>query len=121
MIFKKIAGFCFGLAFLAAIILFTGIGSSFISLSIARILFMVFGGAGLVFNLVAFRFGKHDPEFNLIYWLGSVIIFIGLILMMMHWSAALYIVIIGAAITGFSFIYTPNLFKEDESDDLLDQ
>jgi hypothetical protein len=121
MIFKKIAGFCFGLAFLSAIVLFTGIGSSIIPLSVARILFMVFGGAGMVLNLVAFRYGKHDPEFNLLYWLGSVVVFIGLILMMMHWSFALYIVIIGAAVTGFSFIYTPNLFKEDDSDELLDQ
>ena len=121
MIFKKIAGFCFGVAFIAAIILFTGIGSIVISTSLARIIFMITGGIGMVLNLVAFRYGKHDPEFNLLYWLGSVVIFIGLILMMMHWRIAIYIVLIGASVTGFSFIYSPKIFNKDEEDDLLDQ
>ena len=122
MIFKKIAGVAFALAFLAAIVLFTGIGSEWISIRTARTLFMISGGIGMVLNLVAFRYGKHDAEFNLLYWLGSVVIFIGLLLMMLHWSFATYIVIIGAALTGFSFVYSPNIFnKEDEDDELLDQ
>ena len=121
MIFKKIAGLCFGLAFLSAIVLFTGIGNEFISMKLARAIFMMSGGAGLVLNLVAFRYGKHDPEFNLLYWLGSVVIFIGLILMMMNWSLASYIVIAGAAITGFSFVYSPTLKNENDDSDLLDQ
>ncbi len=122
MIFKKIAGVCFALAFLAAIVLFTGIGSEWISMRTARTLFMVSGGVGMVLNLVAFRYGKHDAEFNLLYWLGSVVIFIGLLMMMLHWSFATYIVIIGAALTGFSFVYSPSIFnKEDEDDELLDQ
>jgi serine phosphatase RsbU (regulator of sigma subunit) len=69
MLFKRIAAICFTLAFLMAIILFTGIGAQNIPRLIAEFLFLGFGA--LVLNLILlslginFRFkNSSDKEIN---------------------------------------------------------
>ncbi|MEY3236563.1 MAG: hypothetical protein RI883_664 [Bacteroidota bacterium] len=121
MILKRIAAILFGISFLMAIVLFTNIGADIISKSIAKIVFLIVGSLALLLNLLSFRFGKHDANFNFFYWLGSLIIFIGLTFMIMHWPNAFYIVIGGMTIVGISFIYSPKIDGRDsEKSDLLD-
>ena len=119
MIFKRIASTFFAFAFLMAIVLFTGTGSQYIGSSTARIIFLGAGAIGLVLNLISFRFGKHNAGFNLFFWLGSIVIFIGLTFMMMHFPYSMVILIVGMTIVGLSFIYSPSL-KEEDDDELLD-
>ncbi len=121
MILKRIAGICFGVSFLMAIVLFTNIGIGIFPKSIAKIIFLIVGASALLLNLLSFRFGKHDANFNFFYWLGSLIVFIGLAAMIMHWSYAFYIIIGGMTIVGVSFIYTPKIDgSTSEKNDLLD-
>ena len=120
MILKRIASFFFALAFLMAIVLFTGTGSQYIGASTAKIIFLGAGGIGLVLNLISFRFGRHSEGFNLFFWIGSIVIFVGLTSMMLSFPYSMVLLIIGMTIVGFSFIYNPSL-KEEDDDELLDR
>ena len=118
---KKIAGIAFGIAFLMAIVLFTGNGRSYISISTAKIIFIVSGAIGLFLNLLSFRTGKNGSVFSFFYWAGSLIVFLGLIFLLMHWPYSYYIVIAGMAVLGVSFILPEKLMAEPKNDsDLLD-
>lgn len=121
MILKRIAAICFGISFLMAIVLFTNIGANLIPKSIAKLVFLIVGASAILLNLLSFRFGKQDVNFNFFYWLGSLIVFIGLAAMIMHWPFAFYIIIGGMTIVGVSFIYNPKIDgSTSEKSDLLD-
>jgi hypothetical protein len=121
MILKRIAAICFAIAFMMAIVLFTGTGSNLIPRGSAKLIFLITGAVGLLLNLLSFRQGKHDPNFNFFYWLGSIVLFVGLTFMMMHWPYGMFIVMGGMAIVGISFFITPKLDGEDSKhEDLLD-
>lgn len=118
---KKLAGVCFGIAFLMAIVLFTGKGSTFISIALAKYIFMISGAIGLLFNLLSFKSGKHGPVFNFLYWSGSIVLFIGLTFVLMRWPYGFYIIISGMAILGASFLIPESIIKDqDKNTDLLD-
>ncbi|PIE87145.1 MAG: hypothetical protein CSA03_01785 [Bacteroidetes bacterium] len=105
-----------------ALVLFARIGRSYISVPTARIIFMISGAAALVLNLFSFQKDKNsNPSFNLIFWVGSVVLFGGLILQFLNLPYHNYVVIAGLAITGISFFLSPTLItgKSDDSD-LLD-
>lgn len=121
MILKRIAAICFALAFLMAIVLFTGTGSQYIPRLIAKFIFLAAGASGLMLNLLSFRFGKHDISFNFFYWLGSIVLFIGLTFMILHWPYGMYLVMGGMAIVGLSFFVNPKIMNDDaKNEDLLD-
>lgn len=122
MLIKRIAGICFSLSFVLAIVLFTNIGQSIISDKVAKYLFLVFGGLALILNLFSFRKSKHDDGFNLFYWIGSVITFIGLAFLIYGSSIFIFVIIIGLFITGISFLLPKGLLnKENQDNELLDK
>lgn len=121
MLLKRIAAICFAIAFLMAIVLFAGYGRSLINVGAARIFFLIFGAAGLILNLLSFRFGKHDAGFNFVYWFGSIILFVGLVFMMMHWPYGFYILLAGLFTVGISFLIPSGLVdNKKENDEILD-
>lgn len=122
MILKRIAAVCFAIAFLMAIVLFARVGTQYISMPTARIVFIVSGAIALVLNLFSFQSGKHNPTFNLVFWLGSIVLFVGLIFQFMYWPYSRYIIIGGLGITGISYFLGPTLItgKSDNSDVLDD-
>ena len=118
---KKIAGIAFGIAFLMAIVLFTGNGRSYISISTAKIIFIISGAVGLFMNLLSFRSGKNGSVFSFLYWAGSLVVFLGLIFLIMRWPYGYYIVIGGMSILGISFILPEKLVSPKKNDsELLD-
>jgi len=121
-VLKKIAGIAFAIAFLCAIVLFGGIGRQYISIYYAKIVFMVAGAIGLILNLLSFESGKHSPFFSLLYWLGSIVLFIGLVFLQLRLPFGFHIVVGGLIILGLSFVLPSNLVeKPQENDDLLDR
>lgn len=121
MIFQRIAAICFAIAFLMAIVMYTHIGTRFISEATARIIFLSLGGIGLLLNLLTFRLGKGDTNFNFFYWIGSIILFVGLAFMSMQKKYGFYIMIGGMLILGISFFYNPKIDDDESSqNDLLD-
>ncbi len=121
MILKKVAGICFGIAFLMAIVLFANVGRDYISFFTARYIFIGSGALGLLLNLFSFQSGKNSPLYNFLYWTGSIVVFAGLIFLIMHWPFGYYIIVTGLIIVGLSFILPESLAKGPEKEnDLLD-
>lgn len=121
---KQISSIAFGIAFLMAIVLFGHVGTEYISMYTARIVFFIAGGIALFFNLLDFNRNKDQSEgFNFLFWTGSIILFIGLIFKLMHWPFSTYILIAGLLISGISFFIKGNIFNnnEDEDKDLIDR
>lgn len=101
---KKIAGAFFGISFLMAILLFTDYRVNFLSLYQAKIIFMISGAIGLFLNLITFQSGKFHPIYNLLYWSGSIVLFVGMVFLLMRWPYGHYIIVAGLVILGTSFI-----------------
>lgn len=120
-IFKRIAGVSFAVSFLMAIVLFGNIGGEYISPLTAKYVFIGAGAVALLFNLLSFEAGKHNPIFSFVYWAGSLIVFIGLVFFIMRWPYGMYILIGGLVILGASLLLSPQRKAVDKSkDDLLD-
>lgn len=122
MLFKRLGSICFAVAFLLAIVVFTNYGGNFIPRYLAKTGMIIFGGTALLMNLISFRFDKSS-ENNPVYWIGSVGIFVGLILKMNRVPFNQFLLIAGIFIVGLSFFYNP--FAKNNStqkdDELLDQ
>jgi len=121
MIFKRIGSVCFAFAFLLAIIVMTGYGSDIISKSMARMGIILFGAIALLMNLLSFRYDPQAEGNNLIFWIGSAIIFVGLIFKMQHYPFNQIILIVGLGVAGLSFFYNPFKKESNQDDELLDQ
>jgi len=121
MLVKRIASICFAVAFLMAIVLFANVGTKYISVPVARIIFMVSGACGLVLNLFSFQSSKSNPVFTLVFWLGSIILFTGLIFQLQNWPYNRIIVLVGLGVTGLSYFLSPTLLTgESDNSDILD-
>lgn len=121
MILKRLASFTFAVAFIMAIVLFTGYGRAYVSMANARIIFMISGAIALVLNLFSFQQSKHNPIFSFCYWTGSIVLFAGLVFQLMNWPHNRIIVFTGLAITGISFFLTPELVAPKNQDsEILD-
>jgi hypothetical protein len=118
---KTIGGIAFVAALILALNLFARVGREYIPLQTARYLFIGFGGLGLLLNLITFQTGRYHPIYNLTYWLGSIITFVGLISLFMHWPYARYTLIFGMMTIGVSFFLPKKWIDPKESNpDLLD-
>ena len=121
MILKRLASIFFAIAFLMGLVLFAGVGRTYISVGTAKIVFLSSGAIALLFNLLTFKSGKSDPGFNFVFWLGSIVLFTGLIFFIMHWPFGYYILLAGMLTVGISFFINPKIFQEKENkDDILD-
>lgn len=121
MDFKRYSGIAFAIAFLMAIVLFAGVGRSYIPMGTAKLIFIISGAIGLVLNLLSFKTGKHGPLFNFLYWTGSIVLFIGLNFILLKYPYGFYIIVSGIFILGISFILPEKLAESNnKNEDLLD-
>ncbi|WP_343606973.1 hypothetical protein [Fluviicola sp.] len=117
---KSIANVSYLLGITCAVLLYTQ--NTFGYISAVKTGFYFFGGLGLVLSLLQFRFLPEDKweDFNLLFWVGSAIIFIGFMFQTMYIKYASQIIIAGLAITGLSYFFNPFRKNKDEDNDLLD-
>ncbi len=120
MNYKKISGIAFALSFLMAIVLFTGYGRAYVSIEMAKIIFLSSGAIALFMNILSYKTGKHEQTFNLFYWIGSIVLFLGFAFKILHWPMASIIILIGAFILGVAFLLPNKVKKKQKDDDLLD-
>ena len=121
MTLKKISSLFFALAFICALFVFTDYGYGIISKSTAKIGMIAAGAIAILLNLLAFR-TEPKEESNLFFWIGSVIVFVGLIFKIMHYPMNQLILLVGLLVTGISFFYNPfSSSTRTSDDDLLDQ
>jgi len=84
--------------------------------------FLVFGLLGIVLNYYTAKYVEKDKEFNLIFWIGIFITYLAIVVKILLLPYYQFIIIIGAAITGFSYFFNPfSKDNEEEKDKLLDQ
>lgn len=117
---KNISTICYIIGMVCAVLLYSR--NTFGITNAIRIGFYVFGGLGLLLSLLQFRFIPEDKweEFNLLFWIGSLVVFIGFVTQTMRLNYSSYILILGLAITGFSYFVNPFKRDKDEEDELLD-
>ena len=120
MIFKKIGSICFAIAFILAMAVFTDIFSGIISKANAKYGIIIFGAIAMLMNLLSFRFDSDSENNNPIFWVGSVLVFIGLIFKMQHWPFDQYVLIAGIFVVGLSYFFNPFKRSEEKDDELLD-
>lgn len=119
-LFKQIAGIGFAISFVFAVFIFTDIGNSYIPKTTAKYLFISFGGIAILFNLLSFERGKHNPTYSFVYWTGMLITFFGLTARLLQMPYSLYIMIAGILILGASFMISSKRKEQEKPDDLLD-
>ena len=120
MKFKNIAAISFTISFGMMILMYVHL--PFVPYFIAKKIFLFCGIIALFFNLLSFKEEKNQEDFNLLFWIGTIILFLGLYFKIAHWPFSMKIIFIGIAVTGFSFFYSPNLKNsESESTDILDK
>jgi len=118
---KRISSIAFAIAFLAAIVLFTGYGSKYISMNVAQNIFIVAGAIGILLNLISFQDGKHSPLYSLLYWGASIVLFAGLVFRIQHWPFSSYILIGGMILLGTTFfVPTKRIDGKEKDEELLD-
>jgi hypothetical protein len=121
---KRIAAAAFVVAFAMAVVIFTGYGRNLIDIRTAQIVFIVSGAVALAFNLFSFQGGKHTPLFNLIYWTGSIVTFVGLVGMQFKVQYSKYIMIGGMVILGLSLVlpakWITKMTSSERPNDVLD-
>lgn len=117
---KNISTTCYLLGMICAVLMYTH--NTFGYYSSIRIGFYVFGGAGLILSLLQFRFIPEDKreEFNLLFWIGSLVVFLGFAAQTLHLKYSSQILILGIGVTGLSFFINPFRKDKDEDEELLD-
>lgn len=116
---KRLASVAFAISFLMGIVLYTGYGRQYISYPTARTIFVISGGAALLLNLFSFQSSKHNIAYSLIFWTGSVVLFVGLVFMLMALPYSNYILFTGLGITGISFFLPADLIEPKDKDEGL--
>jgi hypothetical protein len=84
-----------------------------------KIGFYIFGAIALILSFIN---AKNDQEqtFNPLFWIGTLVIFIGLVFKTANLPYSYYIIIGGGLITGISYLFNPMSTKKEENSDLLD-
>ncbi len=83
--------------------------------------FLVSGGIALILGLVTSRMEAYKGDFNVLFWLGSLIMFIGFMMKMYYFRESTYVLIAGMAISAIANFYNPFQSSKDREDELLDQ
>jgi heme/copper-type cytochrome/quinol oxidase subunit 4 len=119
MIFKRLASIGFAISFILAIAVFTDLFSGIISRTNAKYGIIVFGGIALLMNLLSFKYDQNSENNNIVFWIGSVIVFVGLIFKIQHYNYDQILLIIGIFTVALSYFYNP--FKNQEkNENILD-
>lgn len=118
-VIKIIFNLSLALAFVTAALLITG--NSFGFRDEMRFTLYLSGGMGIVLQLYYSLFVEKNKQFNLLFWLGTVVIFLAVIMKTLNFSYYQVALLVGAGVTGISYFYNPfdNSDSEDEEKDKL--
>ncbi len=95
---KIIGGIAYALSFIVASILFFGYEIGLDPKKSIN-LFLGLGATGFILNLISYSKDKlGNPKANLIYWTGSLLIFIGLAAFIMQYNYSMELIILGGVI-----------------------
>lgn len=115
---KQISNLSFGISFICAIFMLTDRTYGFRSQ--IHIVFFITGALGLILSLVASRLDSYKDDFNVLFWLGNLILFIGLVLKTYYLPYSTVMMLVGMAISFLSYFFNPFDNKPEADDELLD-
>ncbi len=113
-IIKIVFNLSLALAFVSAVMLITGKTYGYQS-SLRNVLY-ISGGLGIILQLYFSIFIEKNKEFNLLFWIGTVVIFIAVIMKTLNMNYFHVALLAGAGITGLSYFINPFDKKDDEQD-----
>ncbi len=116
---KRIASIVYAIAFGCAFLLL--INRTYGFGNFIRITFYISGAAGLIMNFIIARLDETKSEFNLLFWLGSLLLFLGLVAKTYYLPFDLYFVFGGMGLTGISYFFNPFSKESKDESELLDQ
>lgn len=119
---KLIGGFCYIVSFFFASSLFLNFNIG-ISNQITLVIFLSLGAFGFLLNLISFSKDKTgNPISNLTYWLGSFLVFAGLVFHMLGFPISISFILIGSAVLFLSlFVFRKRPLKDNDEGEILDQ
>lgn len=115
---KTISYAIYVIAFTCGLFLF--MNRSFGHPLLLKFIFYASGGAALVLSFVNAKMNAEKTEFNVLFWTGALLLFVGLILKTLHMPFFMYAIIAGMLISGFSYFYNPSNPSTKKDNDLLD-
>ena len=113
-IIKVVFNLSLALAFVSAVMLITGKTYGYQS-SLRNVLY-ISGALGIILQLYFSVFIEKFKEFNLLFWIGTVVIFIAVIMKTLNMNYFHVALLAGAGITGLSYFINPFDKKDDEQD-----
>lgn len=116
---KQVSNVLFALAFVGAILMLTG--KTYGYRTMIQSVFYVAGACALILSLLASRMDSYKDDFNVLFWIGSLIVFIGLIMKTYYLPFHNYVMIGGMGISALSYFINPFQQKQESDDELLDQ
>ncbi|MBI3239146.1 MAG: hypothetical protein HYZ43_09950 [Flavobacteriia bacterium] len=116
---KQLSNLLFAFSFICALLML--IDKTFGYRMAIQTAFLVSGGIALILGLVTSRMEAYKDDFNVLFWLGSLIMFIGFMMKMYYFPESTYVLIAGMAISAIANFYNPFQSSKDREDELLDQ
>lgn len=118
---KLYSNVLFAIAFVCALLMLTG--RTFGYRSEIHSVFFIAGAAALIISLISSRKEANKEDFNILFWLGNLIVFIGLVCKTYHVRYDMHIIFIGMGISALSYFVNPFSNKKDQEqdDELLDR
>jgi hypothetical protein len=120
---KIAAGISFALSFFCISLVFSNSSFTYTYNNQLKLSFIFFGAIAFVLNLISYEQDRKGSAFyNLFFWLGSSVLFLGLISKLMHFPFTNILIIGGLIISGFSFVLSKtSVGKQKKDSDLIDQ
>jgi hypothetical protein len=120
---KIAAGISFALSFFCIALVFSNSSFTYSYNNQLKLSFIVFGAIAFVLNLISYEQDrKGTPFYNLIFWIGASVLFLGLISKLIHFPFTNILIIGGLIISGFSFVLSKtSVGKQKKDSDLIDQ
>jgi len=111
----------FAIAFLCAVFMLTE--RTYGYRTEIQTVFFISGAAALIISLISSRQEANKEDFNILFWLGNLIVFIGLLFKTYYLPYGLYVIFLGIGITAISYFVNPFSHAKDreQDDELLDR
>ena len=118
---KLYSNILFAVAFICAVFMLTG--RTYGYRTEIQTLFLICGATALIMSLISSRQEAHKNDFNILFWLGNLVVFTGLIFKTYYLPFHMYVIFLGMGITALSYFVNPFSGAKDreQDDELLDQ
>lgn len=119
-IIRRLSQVLFALAFVLIFSVFFNVSIPFLTQNQVFIGIILLGALAQVLNLINAEDSKDNTTYTIVYWIGAIVVLIGLGFKLLHWPGALILIIAGLAILLFSLLMPKKKKKQTDDSDILD-